>query len=150
MPIVAVSGGFDPVHGGHLDLFEGAAKYGDVVVILNSDFWLLRKKGYSLQNWETRARILKSLWCVSDVIKVDDNDDTVLKGLMQLHPDYFANGGDRNGSNTPEVVYCIDNGIKLLWGVGGGKTASSSELVEDAVRAMPEVPLMKLKYPYER
>lgn len=134
MAIVAISGGFDPIHVGHVRLITEAAQHGDVVVILNSDTWLLQKKGYVFMNWLARAYILRAIKGVKDVIRVDDTDGTVLKGLMELQPDYFANGGDRTANNTPEMVYCLDNGIKLLWNVGGEKVASSSELV-NAVRS---------------
>lgn len=129
MPIVAVSGGFDPLHQGHIALIEAAAEYGDVVVILNSDEWLMRKKGYVFQPWEARALIMSALRDVLTVHSVDDSDGTVLSALRKIGPDYFANGGDRGPENTPEMVYCLDYGIRPLWGIGGGKLASSSELV---------------------
>ena len=133
MAIVAISGGFDPIHIGHVRLIHDAALKGDVVVLLNSDDWLKRKKGFIFMDWLSRAYILRAITGVKDVVSVDDSDGTVLKGLMELRPDYFANGGDRTASNTPEIVYCLDNGIKPLWNVGGEKIASSSELV-NAVR----------------
>lgn len=134
MPTVAISGGFDILHGGHLDLIEDAATYGDVVVILNSDEWLKRKKGYALLNWTTRARILLALKKVYSVVGVDDSDGTVCEALKRIKPDYFANGGDRFPDNTPELKVCLDLGIKPLFNIGGEKTASSSELI-NAVRA---------------
>lgn len=130
MPTVAISGGFDPIHEGHIRLIHDAALHGDVVVILNSDDWLIRKKGFCFQPWLSRAFILRSITGVKEVISVDDTDGTVLQALRDLEPDYFANGGDRTPANTPEMVYCLDYGIKPLWGIGGAKVASSSELVK--------------------
>jgi glycerol-3-phosphate cytidylyltransferase-like family protein len=108
-----------------------ASTYGDVIVILNSDDWLLRKKGYKFMCWEERAEILQSIKGVVAVEKVDDSDGTVCEALKRIKPDYFGNGGDRKGDNTPEVDVCNSLGIEMLWGVGGGKTQSSSELVKN-------------------
>lgn len=132
MTIVCVSGGFDPLHHGHIRLIKEASGYGDVVVILNSDEWLMRKKGYVFMPYQYRAEIIGAIKGVIDVFPVDDSDDTVLKALRQIQPDYFANGGDRVPMNTPEMVYCLDYGIKPLWGVGGEKAASSSDMVYKA------------------
>lgn len=129
---VAISGGADPFHCGHLDLIEDAARYGKVIFILNSDDWLQRKKGYKFMPWNKRARILKALKDVDSVIAVDDSDGTVCKALLELMPDYFANGGDRKPGNTPEVELCEKLGIQLLWNIGGEKTDSSSSLVFEA------------------
>lgn len=129
---VAISGGFDPIHGGHIDLIEDASIHGDVVVILNSDAWLKRKKGYAFMSWDHRARILNALECVHNVISVNDDDGTVCEALRHLRPDYFANGGDRTCENTPELKLCADVGIKPLFGIGGDKTSSSSDLVKAA------------------
>lgn len=131
--IVAISGGFDPVHEGHVRLIHDAAQLGEVVIMLNSDDWLIRKKGFCFQSWLSRAYILRAIMGVKEVVPVDDSDGTVLKGLMEVQPHYFANGGDRTSENTPELVFCLDNGIKPIFGIGGAKIASSSELVK-AVR----------------
>lgn len=131
--LVAISGGFDPVHCGHIDLISAAAKYGNVIVILNSDDWLLRKKGYKFMSWGQRAKILTAMADVSSVSPVDDSDGTVCDALRRIKPDYFANGGDRTWQNTPELALCMELGIKPLFNIGGNKTQSSSELV-DAVR----------------
>lgn len=127
--IVAISGGFDPVHVGHIRLIHDAALKGDVVVILNSDEWLMRKKGFVFMDWLSRAYILRAITGVHDVIPVDDSDGTVCEALKTLRPDYFANGGDRTAQNTPELTLCCDLGIKTLFNIGGEKIASSSELV---------------------
>lgn len=130
--VVAVSGGFDPVHVGHVRMIAEAAKLGDVVVIANSDTWLKRKKGYVFMTWEERQEILYNFKGVVDVYEAVDDDDTVCKTLEKLNPDIFANGGDRKGDNVPEVALCNRLGIELRWNVGGGKIQSSSELVAKA------------------
>jgi len=131
--IVAVSGGCDPCHSGHVKMILEAATYGDVVVILNSDDWLMRKKGYKFMSWEERAEIIMAFKGVVSVIPVDDSDGTVCEALRRICPDYFANGGDRKAGNTPEGEVCAELGIEMLWNVGGGKTQSSSWLI-DAVK----------------
>lgn len=131
--IVAVSGGCDPCHSGHIRMILEAATYGDVVVILNSDDWLMRKKGYKFMSWEERAEILMAIKGVTDVVTVDDTDGTVCEALRRIRPDYFANGGDRKVGNTPEGDVCAELGIEMLWNIGGGKTQSSSWLI-DAVK----------------
>ena len=126
---VAVSGGFDPIHVGHIRMIREAAEHGDVIVIANSDEWLLRKKGYVFMPWKERAEIIQSIKGVTAVFQADDDDDTVTESLLRLKPDIFANGGDRKQQNTPEMKVCDDIGIEMLWNVGGGKIQSSSELV---------------------
>lgn len=130
--IICVSGGFDPLHAGHLEMFREAATHGKLVVILNSDAWLMRKKGFAFMPWAERAAIIGDLKYVHQVVVADDADGTVCEALSRLKPALFANGGDRTGSNTPETALCEKLGIKLLWNVGGGKRASSSELVRNA------------------
>ena len=126
---VAVSGGFDPIHVGHVRMIREAAEHGDVIVIANSDEWLLRKKGYVFMPWKERAEIIQSIKGVAAVFQADDDDDTVTESLLRLKPDIFANGGDRKQQNTPEMKVCDDIGIEMLWNVGGEKIQSSSELV---------------------
>lgn len=130
-PTVAVSGGFDPVHVGHVRMILEAAEVGDVIVIANSDDWLMRKKGYVFMPWEERAEILASIKGVLKVVTVDDSDGTVCEALRREKPTFFANGGDRKTDNTPEMDVCSELGIGLLWEVGGGKIQSSSELVKN-------------------
>lgn len=131
---VAVSGGMDPIHIGHIRMILDAAKDGDVIVILNSDNWLEEKKGYYFMTWEERAEILMAIKGVVKVVPTqDEEDDTVCNTLKYLKKeydlDYFANGGDRIESTTPEMKVCEELGIEMLWNVGGGKVQSSSTLV---------------------
>lgn len=129
---ICVSGGFDPLHGGHLAMFEEAAKLGELTVILNSDAWLLRKKSFIFLPWSERAAIISQLRPVAQVASVDDSDNSVCEALSRLRPDYFANGGDRKNDNTPEVQLCQALGIALVWEIGGGKTNSSSDIARRA------------------
>lgn len=133
--IICVSGGFDPLHVGHLAMFEDAARHGALTVIINSDAWLMRKKGFVFMPWEQRAAIIGALRCVSAVDAVDDTDGSVCEALRRLKPDFFANGGDRKQDNTPEVTLCQSLGIGLLWNIGGGKVESSSDMVSRAAGA---------------
>jgi len=126
---VAVSGGFDPPHAGHIRMIQEASQFGEVIVILNSDDWLLRKKGYVFMPWAERAEILEAVKGVTKVVAVDDSDGTVCEALKREKPTYFANGGDRSDKNTPELTVCIENNITMIWGIGGGKIQSSSDLV---------------------
>ena len=133
---IVVSGGFDPIHIGHVRMILEASQEGDVIVIANSDEWLQRKKGYVFMPWEERAEIIRSIRGVADVVRVDDSDNSVCEAIKRLHTsgkcDMFANGGDRKSTNTPEVKLCEELGIKMLWNVGGGKIQSSSDLVSSA------------------
>lgn len=134
--LVCVSGGMDPCHIGHLRYMQHASIYGKVVVLLNSDTWLIRKKGYCFMPFEERKALLEGFECVSSVVSVDDNDGTVCKGLIQIRPDYFAKGGDRGPDNTPEQETCGHLGIEVLFGVGGeDKLQASSKLVEKAIES---------------
>tara|TARA_B100000700_G_scaffold330703_1_gene458446 strand:- start:15743 stop:16168 length:426 start_codon:yes stop_codon:yes gene_type:complete len=131
---IALSGGFDPVHVGHVRMIQSAADVGDVVIIANSDDWLQRKKGYIFMPWSERAEILSAFKGVVAVIQGKDDDDSVCESIADLKNtmdiDYFGNGGDRKNNNTPEVALCDQLGIELVWNLGGQKIQSSSELVE--------------------
>jgi len=132
--VVAVSGGFDPVHPGHIRMFKEARKLGTkLVVILNNDNWLLRKKGYVFMNQELRKEVLEALGCVDEVVITGHSDDpvdmSVCDALAEIRPDVFANGGDRFSENVPEVETCKLFEIDMVFNVGGSKMASSSELV---------------------
>jgi len=132
-PTVMVSGGFDPVHAGHIRMIRDAAKYGNVIVIANSDAWLWRKKGFVFMEWERRVEILNAIKGVILVDSVDDSDGTVCDAIRRHKPTYFANGGDRGRANTPEQAVCEELDVQLLWGIGGEeKLQSSSDLAKKA------------------
>ena len=135
--VVAVSGGFDPVHVGHVRLFEEAKKLGDkLVVILNNDHWLMEKKGYIfMPQWE-RRELIESLKPVDKVIltahKAHPRDMSVAREIKRLKPNIFANGGDRPQKTLPvkEIKACKAIGCKMAYNVGvGGKMQSSSWLL---------------------
>jgi glycerol-3-phosphate cytidylyltransferase-like family protein len=112
-------------------MIRHAARYGGVIVIANSDDWLFRKKGFVFMEWERRVEILNAIKGVILVDSVDDSDGTVCEAIRRLKPTYFANGGDRGKTNTPEQAVCEELGVELLWGVGGDeKLDSSSELAK--------------------
>lgn len=123
---IAISGGFDPIHPGHIAMIEAAAKYGEVHIILNSDAWLVRKKGFYFQPWEDRKKILEAY--TPHIHAVDDSDGTVCEALRRIKPDYFGNGGDRTNKNVPELDVCSELGILPVFELGGGKYSSSSQI----------------------
>ena len=133
--IILVSGGFDPVHSGHIALIQEAAKLGDVVVLLNSDNWLRAKKGKEFLPYKEREIIMRAIKKVIDVISFDDSDTTCIDGIRKAISKYpnrklkFANGGDRNNKTTPETVFCEKNGIETLWGIGGDFKKNSSSWI---------------------
>lgn len=132
--VVAVSGGFDPIHIGHVRLIREAAALGDeLVVILNNDRWLCKKKGFVFMNEQERKEILESVQGVTRVVltghEPDCADMSVCQILRELRPHVFANGGDRKPGNVPEDAVCAELGIRMVYNVGhGGKVQSSSWL----------------------
>ena len=129
-----VSGGFDPPHIGHVRMFKEASKWGDVVVAMNSDDWLMRKKGYVFMPWKERAEIIREFASVTVVTRFDDSDDTACNAIRKFRPDAFANGGDRKKNNTPEMDLCDELGIQMLWGIGGKDKPQSSSWLVDKLR----------------
>ena len=128
--VVCTSGGFDPVHPGHINMFNAAKKLGDKhVVILNGDGWLMRKKGKFFMSAQDRREVLLNLRSVDDSVIWDDGRDDVSAALASIRPHIFANGGDRTDKNTPEKKVCRKLGIKMVFNVGGKKIRSSSELL---------------------
>lgn len=130
---VLSSGGYDPVHPGHIEALQKAKALrggGDNtwhIVALNSDDWLVRKKGYLMMTWEQRAAVLRELRCVDEVVPVNDKDGTVVEALRRLYPHVFAKGGDRLAENTPEAEFCKQADIEVAYGLGD-KIASSSTI----------------------
>ncbi len=133
--VVAVSGGFDPIHVGHVRYLEEAKKLGDwLVVIINNDNWLRTKKGRAFMQENDRKEIIEALRCVDEVIisqhLINDSDMSVCRELEQVMPHIFANGGDRFADNIPEFIFCNDNNIEMVFNIGhGGKVRSSSDLL---------------------
>jgi len=133
--VVAVSGGFDPIHIGHVEMFYEAKAMGDeLVVILNNDNWLQKKKGHVFMPELERKEILEALRPVDRVIltkhKLNDKDVSVCRVIEEIKPDIFANGGDRHQHNVPEVATCQKIGCQMVFNVGKrGKIQSSSWLV---------------------
>lgn len=140
---IAVSGGFDPLHIGHVRLLTAAKRLGGrVVVILNNDRWLKKKKGYVFMSQRERAAVLKALKDVDRVIVTNHpqnpKDMSVCRELAALRPNIFANGGDRKADNIPEYKLCKKLGVKMIFNVGGKKAQSSSWLVEKARELRPK------------
>ena len=142
--VVAVCGGFDPIHVGHIRHFRDAKKLGDIlVVMLNDDDWLAKKKGYVFMPFEERKEIVESIRYVDKVMRVIDTNGSVAKTLEQLKPDVFAKGGDRKIDNIPksEIGVCRRLGIKMVFGVGGGKVQSSSWLIDKTKQESTKSPI---------
>ncbi len=135
MKVVAASGGFDPLHVGHIEYLEHAKSLGDkLVVIINSDEFLHRKKGYAFMPLKERMAIIGALRCVDEVIACIDQDQSVCETLRMLKPNIFAKGGDRNVGNIPEAAICEELGIDIIDGLGD-KIQSSSDLVKRTKKA---------------
>ena len=132
--LVTVSGGFDPIHVGHVRMILAAARLGNVIVIANSDAWLMRKKGYVFMTYEERQEILYAIKGVVDVVEASDGDDTVCKTLEKINPDVFANGGDRKEGSIPEYELCKKLDIEMIFGVGGRDKPQSSSWLVDKMR----------------
>ena len=142
MITVCIAGGWDPLHGGHLAHMKGARRLGDtLIVITHTDEMMVRKKNYVFLPLAERLEILRELRCVNKVYvaeELGDDDGTVAKSLEVLRPQVFAKGGDRTSTNMPqdELDMCRKLGIRIVYGVGGGKIQSSSELVRRAQRQL--------------
>jgi cytidyltransferase-like protein len=139
--VVLVTGGFDPLHSGHIEYFKAARELGDHLVVgLNSDSWLTRKKGRPFMSIHERAAIIEALECVDEVIAFDDSDNTACAAIMQVLSTkskswtvVFANGGDRTNTTTPEYqTYGDRKDVEFAFGVGGeDKKNSSSWILEE-------------------
>jgi cytidyltransferase-like protein len=159
--VVIVTGGFDPIHSGHIAYLREAAKLGDELIVgLNSDAWLTRKKGAPFMDWKERWSILHELWMTTDVIDFDDSDGSAIDAIRKVkeqwpeHQVVFANGGDRTKDNIPEMVF---DDVEFVFGVGGENKANSSSWILQEwkapktvrnwgyYRVLHEVPGMKVK-----
>ncbi len=143
--VVTVSGGFDPIHVGHVRLFEEAKKLGDkLFVILNNDHWLRAKKGYVFMPQEERKEVLEAFSAVDEVVisnhPEDPDDMSVSQEVEKIRPDVHCNGGDRKkggsfeAGDVPEDKVCEKYGIEMKFGVGGEKIQSSSRLIEELIK----------------
>lgn len=135
MKIVLVTGGFDPIHSGHIAYFKEARTLGDMLIVgLNSDEWLERKKGQAFMPWNERLCIVNNLTMVDEVYTFDDNDGSARHFIQQVRAHYpdaeliFANGGDRTASNIPEMD-SEDKNLYFAFGVGGENKANSSSWI---------------------
>jgi D-beta-D-heptose 7-phosphate kinase/D-beta-D-heptose 1-phosphate adenosyltransferase len=138
--VVLVTGGFDPLHSGHIEYFKAARQLGHKLVVgLNSDAWLTRKKGRPFMPFEERAAIIKNLKMVDEVIAFNDDDGSACHAIFHMLSTHgsqdtiiFANGGDRNLGTTPEYdMYKNTYGLEFAWGVGGENKANSSSWILD-------------------
>lgn len=133
--VVAVSGGFDPLHIGHVRMFKAAKKLGDkLVIILNNDNWLKKKKGFIFMPDFERKEIIEAISCADEVIltshKESPDDMSVCAELKKIKPNIFANGGDRTDKNILELDVCKEINCQTVFNVGhSGKIQSSSWLL---------------------
>jgi len=129
-----ISGGFDPLHIGHLEMIKEAKKLGDkLLVVLNCDDWLVRKKGKYFMNQNDRAELVGSIRYVDDVYVLQSDSNDVGEAIAKFKPDIFANGGDRKDeASIPEAKLCKEFGIEMVFNVGkSGKIRSSSDLLKN-------------------
>ncbi len=146
-----LSGGFDPLHTGHIKMFEHARMIADkVIVCVNSDEWLIKKKGVPLLNIEERIKIIESIKYVDEAITFDDDEyGSACLGIKKVVEKYqdkyeyiFGNGGDRNINTTPshEQILAESLGVKMMYGIGGeNKTNSSSEIIKKYIDGVQQL-----------
>lgn len=139
--IVLITGGFDPLHRGHLSYIQAARELGDILIVgVNSDAWLQRKKGRSFMPLQERIAILRAIRGVDFVIEFDDDDGSAKGAIRMVRQSYpqdhiiFANGGDRTQTNIPEMDAADDN-IEFQFGVGGENKANSSSWILEEWKA---------------
>jgi cytidyltransferase-like protein len=163
--IVLITGGFDPLHSGHIAYIKAARELGDSLIVgINSDEWLRRKKGQEFMSWEERSIIVSNLHDVDRVINFDDSDNSAKDAIRKVRSIYpnaqiiFANGGDRTKENIPEMGLLSEMlHLEFVFGVGGeDKKNSSSWILQEwkapktarqwgYYRVLHEVPGMKVK-----
>jgi D-beta-D-heptose 7-phosphate kinase/D-beta-D-heptose 1-phosphate adenosyltransferase len=136
--VVLVTGGFDPLHSGHIKYLEAAKELGDKLIVgVNSDVWLTRKKGRPFMSFEERMILIKSLSVVDKVIGFDDSDNSACQAIYHTLSTntgkiIFANGGDRTNTTTPEYeTYGDHPDVEFVFGVGGNNKANSSSWILD-------------------
>ena len=135
MRIVIVSGGFDPIHSGHIEHFKEAKKLGDILIVgLNSDEWLTRKKGKPFMPIEERMAVIRELRMVDSAVAFNDDNnssiDLINKALVLFDDVLFANGGDRTQDNIPEIdAFDKDPRVQFAFGVGGTHKQNSSSWI---------------------
>jgi D-beta-D-heptose 7-phosphate kinase/D-beta-D-heptose 1-phosphate adenosyltransferase len=132
MKIILCTGGFDPLHSGHIEYFREAKKLGDVLIVgINSDDWLARKKGRPFMKFKDRQSIIRSLKMVDGTVEFNDSDDTAKNAIQKVRLNYpsdtiiFANGGDRTKENIPEMDI-KDSNLEFAFSVGGTIKLNSS------------------------
>ena len=137
--IMILSGGFDPLHVGHVRMIQSARDMAALVVVgVNSDEWLRRKRGRVVQSFDDRCEIVASIRGVTSANGFNDEDDTavaLIRMVCRMSPGAkiaFGNGGDRTSTNVPEVEVCKELGVDLVWGVGGNQVESSSGVIENS------------------
>jgi cytidyltransferase-like protein len=133
LKIVLVTGGFDPIHSGHIAYFKAARTLGDMLIVgLNSDDWLTRKKGQPFMPWNERLCVINNLAMVDEVYTFNDDDGSACHFIQQVRAHYpdaelvFANGGDRTKDNIPEMVF---DDVEFVFGVGGEDKKNSSSWI---------------------
>ena len=131
---IVISGGFDPIHSGHIDLIQDASKVANVIAIVNNNNFLTDKKGFIFLDQNERLKILSKIQGVDETFLSIDKDHTVIESLKKLidagkNIKYFGNGGDRRTKDDiPETEICKKNNIDLIFNLGGQKSQSSSSL----------------------
>lgn len=134
MRVVIVTGGFDPLHSGHIAYFKAAKELGDILVVgVNSDAWLTRKKGRPFMSFEERKSIVENIKCVGNAFGFDDSDGSAIDAIRHVKDTFprnstiiFANGGDRTKDNIPEMVF---DDVEFVFGVGGEDKKNSSSWI---------------------
>jgi D-beta-D-heptose 7-phosphate kinase/D-beta-D-heptose 1-phosphate adenosyltransferase len=133
MKIVLVTGGFDPLHSGHIEYFKAAKQLGNLLIVgINSDAWLARKKGRAFMPAVERKAIIENIYQVHRVIEFNDSDGSAIDAIRQVKELFprdqiiFANGGDRTKDNIPEMVF---EDVEFVFGVGGTNKANSSSWI---------------------